>query len=447
MGMEVYSTGTAGLGGAIRRAVEDFVVEETLVDGSVATVQKNQAKPALGASMKKRQFLLCVLVKRNWDTFIAVKNVARSLGISQESIQFAGIKDAKAVTAQYVTIEGVSMEEAAAVHVKDVELRPVGFFRDCLCSFYLLGNNFKIALREVNKPKTALERGITSAVAEIMAAGGIPNFYGHQRFGTTRSITHYVGKALVQGDLEKAAMLFLANPGAYEHPDSRRVRAELETSKDFKLALRDFPMQLRFERIMLAYLVENPNDFSGAFRRLPPKLQMLFVQAWQSYLFNRFLSARVKSGFSLCKAEVGDYLVNLERSGLPVIKTGRIVQSSNITEMNASIQAGRMRVALPIFGAKQKLSEGEMGVIERQVLEEECVKAEEFRVPLLSEICAKGELRSAVCPVKNFAAGAVTIDFDGKAQIPLEFMLLRGAYATVFLREIMKPENPVVVGF
>ncbi len=447
MGMEVYSTGTAGLGGAIRRAVKDFVVEETLVDGSVAAAQKKKAGPALGASMKKQQFLLCVLVKRNWDTFIAVKNVAKALGISQECIQFAGIKDAKAVTAQYVTIEGVSVEEVAAVHVKDVELRPVGFFHESLCSFYLLGNNFKIALKEVNQPRTVLEGTINDALTEILAAGGIPNFYGHQRFGTTRSITHYVGKALVQGDLEKATLLFLAKPGAYEHPDSRRVRGELETSKDFKRALRDFPTQLRFERTMLAHLVDRPNDFSGAFRRLPIKLQMLFVQAWQSYLFNRFLSARIKSGFSLCKAEVGDYIVNLERSGLPMIKTGRIVQSSNITEMNGLIQTGRMRVALPIVGAKQKLSDGEMGLIEKQVLKEESVKAEEFRVSLLPEICAKGELRSAVCPVKNFAVGTATIDSEGKAQVQMEFMLLRGAYATVLLREIMKPENPVIAGF
>ena len=61
----------------------------------------------------------------------------------------------------------------------------------------------------------------------------------------------------------------------------------------------NFPKQLRFERIMLNYLVDNPGDFVGAFQSLPLKLQALFVQAHQSYLFNRFLSERVKHGLPL----------------------------------------------------------------------------------------------------------------------------------------------------
>jgi tRNA pseudouridine13 synthase len=98
--MEVYTTKTAGIGGTIRKTVEDFVVEEVLLDGSKASIKKNvaPAKPALGATASGQRFLLCVLIKRNWDTFMAVKNVAKVLDIDQARIQFAGIKDAKAVT-------------------------------------------------------------------------------------------------------------------------------------------------------------------------------------------------------------------------------------------------------------------------------------------------------------------------------------------------------------
>ena len=39
LGIEVYATKTAGVGGAIRESVEDFVVEEVLVDGSKATCE------------------------------------------------------------------------------------------------------------------------------------------------------------------------------------------------------------------------------------------------------------------------------------------------------------------------------------------------------------------------------------------------------------------------
>ena len=63
-----------------------------------------------------------------------------------------------------------------------------------------------------------------------------------------------------------------------------------------------FPKQLRFERLMINHLVKKPTDFIGAFIRLPFKLQALFVQAYQSYLFNLFLSERLEKGLSLKKA-------------------------------------------------------------------------------------------------------------------------------------------------
>jgi tRNA pseudouridine13 synthase len=445
MGIEAYATKTAGIGGAIRRAVEDFVVEEVLVDGSKATAEGNQAKSPLGATQTRQPFLLCVLVKRNWDTFIAVKELAKALGISQDRIQIAGIKDAKAVTAQHVTVEGVSAEEAVAVRLKGIELRPVGYFRESLCSFYLLGNNFKITVTEIAQTETAVEERVAEVASEVYAAGGIPNFYGHQRFGTTRAITHLVGRAMVQGDMEEAAMVFLAKPSPTEHPESSQVRGELQATRDFNRALQDFPMRLRFERSMLVHLVENPGDFPGAFRRLPIKLQLLFVQAWQSYLFNRFLSSRIRAGIPLGQAQVGDFVVNVERTGLPMIRTGKLVEAGNVAEVNGQIDARRMRVALPIFGAKQKLSEGTMGELERLVLEEESVEAGGFRVPALEEVAARGELRAAVCPVKNFSAQAVASD-EG-TRLPLEFGLLRGAYATVLLREIMKPNDLIAAGF
>jgi tRNA pseudouridine13 synthase len=88
-----------------------------------------------------------------------------------------------------------------------------------------------------------------------------------------------------------------------------------------------------------------------------------------------------------------------------------------------------------------------MGELERQVLAEECVEAQGFQVAAMPEVGARGELRAAVCPVKKPTAGAVSEDSDGSLQVSLDFMLLRGAYATVLLREIMKPTDLIVAGF
>jgi tRNA pseudouridine13 synthase len=449
IGIEVYATETAGVGGVIRESVDDFVVEEVLVDGSKAKIEGSAESRVLGASTSLQRYLLCVLVKRNWDTFIALRNIAKQLGLSQGQIHIAGIKDAKAVTAQHITIENCSMEDVTKVNVKDIEIRPLGYVHDKLSPYYLLGNNFTIRIKAIKLSESPVEKRITETASALEVIGGIPNFFGHQRFGTTRPITHFVGKAILEGDFEEAAMLFLAKPSVYEHPSSRNARAELQSTRDFKQALQNFPRQLRFERLMLSHLVEKPDDFVGAFTRLPVKLQALFVQAHQSYLFNRFLSERIKNGFSLNKAEVGDYVVNVERSGLPMVNVAKVVGAEAVTEVNELVKAGRMRVALPLIGIKQKPSHGAMGQIERQILEEEGIQKENFRVNEISEISGRGGLRAVLATVQGFKlhdTAAFTPNQNGH-QADLSFMLLRGSYATVLLREVMKPANPIKAGF
>jgi tRNA pseudouridine13 synthase len=442
LGIEVYATKSKGIGGFIRGDVEDFVVEEILVDGSKATVNDTCQGRVLNSISKRQHFLVCVLVKRNWDTFIAVKNIAEALGVEQGSIQFAGIKDAKAITAQFITIENVSIDDVKKVSIKDITLNPLGYFHDRLSLFYLLGNNFTIVIKNNFMDQTETIEALTQTMNELETFGGIPNFFGHQRFGTTRPITHLVGKAISQGNFQEAAMLFLAKDSPYEHSDSKRVRQELHVSRDFKQALQSFPKQLRFERLMVNHLVEKPNDYVGAFKRLPSKLQALFVQAHQSYLFNRFLSQRLKHGLHLNEAIAGDFVLGVDRSGLPLNTMVKTVNDENLDQTNEKIKRGKMRVALPIFGAKQNLSKGFMGEIERDVLSTEELSEEPPYLNDLSRIGGKGGLRALVAPVSDF-----------KFQEPLEnsinvqFMLFRGCYATILLREIMKPYDPIISGF
>lgn len=447
IGIEVYLTKSSGVGGVIRKAVEDFVVEEVLVDGSKARVDGVLPVKVLGSTQSKQRYLLCVLVKCNWDTLIAVKNLAKQLGVDQGKIQAAGIKDAKAVTAQYLTVEGGIMNETLNLNLKDIQLRPVGYVREALSTFYLLGNFFSIKIRAIPLEKMAVEERLAEAIEEINATGGFPNFFGHQRFGTTRPITHLVGAALVKGDFRGAAMLFLAKSSSYEHPSSRQARIQLLETGDFKGALESFPRQLRFERFMLRHLAEHQEDFVGAFQCLPQKLQELFVQAHQSYLFNHFLSRRISSGYHLNRAEIGDYVIAIERSGLPLTKVAKVVTADNEPDVNVQVKAGKLRVALPIVGARQKLSGGVMGQIEREVLEEEGVDLEKLPVNPLSQIGGKGGLRTVVTPVCDLRTNVSPDPSGYGCQVELAFMLQRGCYATVLLRELMKPIDPVTAGF
>lgn len=452
IGIEVYATHSPGIGGIIRENIEDFVVQEVLVDGSKAEIDKtagDAGRRALGSSSAANRYLLCVLVKRDWDTLIAVRSVARQLGVSPGHIQIAGIKDAKAVTAQFVTVEGVSAEDIQKVRVKDIEVRFVGYLHDRLSAYYLLGNSFHIMIRAVRHGKSTIQERIRRTLEELDGVGGMPNFFGHQRFGTARPITHVVGKAIVRGKLGEAAMLFLARSSLFEHPASRQARRELHDTQNFKRALKDFPKQLRYERLMLEHLAERPEDSLGAFRRLPKKLLELFVQGYQSYLFNEFLSRRIENGLSLKVAEVGDYVVGVERSGLPMITVCRMVDAGTRAKTNKSVMAGKMRLAIPLVGFRQRFSGGVEGEIERQVLNEEGISLEDFKVRALPETSERGRLRTAIVPINDFGLDGVARDSIKPlgCSVSMRFMLHRGSYATVLLREIMKPRNVVKEGF
>lgn len=450
VGIEVYSTHSSGIGGLIRKDVEDFIVEEVLVDGSKAEIEKTKdlnEQRVLGSSQKKGHYLLCTLVKRNWDTFLALRQVAAQLGARTGQIQIAGIKDAKALTGQFVTVEGISTDDLEQVRVRDIEVSPVGYLHHKLSSFYLFGNNFQIFIKEIDNTKSTVQKRIKKTIEEIETIGGIANFFGHQRFGTTRPITHRVGKAMVNGNYEKAAMLFLADPSANEHPASRKARKQLQTSKDFNKAYENFPKQLRYERLMLRHLAQKPDDFINAFRKLPIKLRMLFTQAYQSYLFNRFLSKRMSNGLQLNKAEVGDYAVNVDHSGLPMPMMAKKVDSTTTMEINKHLKTGKMRLAIPLIGFKQHPSEGIQGEIERQILEEERVAAENFKTIAMPEASNRGELRAILAPVKDFSLEQITCNQSSKCKVKIVFTLQRGSYATVLLRELMKTRNPIRAGF
>ena len=449
IGIEVYATCSLGIGGIIRQFVDDFVVEEVLVDGSKAEINQSAERQVLGSSPVKNRFLLCILVKRNWDMFQALRVVSEQLGISTRRIQIAGIKDAKAVTTQHITVEGVSPEEVQKVQIKDIKIRPIGYFRSKFSSYFLFGNNFHIAIRAINHPKSTIKKRITKTIEELEAVGGVPNFFGHQRFGTTRPITHLVGKAIVKRNFRRAAMLFLAKPSLHEHPESRQAREQLHATQDFKQALKNFPKKLHYERLMLRHLAKKPDDYAGAFRRLPIKLRELFPQSYQSYLFNRFLSRRITCGLSLVRAEVGDYVVNVERSGLPMLTMHKIASVEALTEINKAIEAGKMRLAIPLIGFKQRTSLGVQGEIEKQILEEEAISQEGFKIPAVPEISARGELRTAITPLNNFSLNEVSEDSANasKHEAKVSFTLYRGSYATILLRELVKPRNPIKAGF
>jgi tRNA pseudouridine13 synthase len=446
MGIEAYVTQAEGVGGRIRQLLDDFVVEELLVDGSLASV----SSPAVEAWVPAGEgpYLICVLVKRRWDTFLAVREVAARLHISQKRIRFAGIKDTKALTAQHISLQSVSPSKVLDVQIKDINVYPQRYSKERVYSQLIKGNRFHITVRDIDQPVSVIEEQTRDTKKEIERLGGVPNFFGHQRFGTIRPNTHQIGKNLTRGDAERAAMVFLAEPSAYEHPEAREARQRLQDTMDFGAALEGFPRFLRYERFMLRHLTRYPSDFVGAFRTLPRRLRKLFVQGYQSYLFNRFISERMQRGIPLDEPQVGDYTIKLDEHGLPTEEWSQATEM-NIQTVKDAVREGKLCVAAPLVGPDLPPSKGIQGEIEQKILEDENVAPENFKIPFMPEATAEGRVRAVLNPVWNLQQEEIAEDKEneGKQMMKLGFTLNRGSYATVVLREFMKPQNLIEAGY
>ena len=159
LGIEIYATQSKGIGGKIRQLLDDFIVEELLVDGSLAevTVPDNE-----WLSKGEGPYLICVLVKRRWDTFLAVRQVAERLKISQKRIRFAGIKDTKAFTAQHISLQNVSPTKIFDLQIKDIRVYPKNFSRERMYSQLIKGNRFHITIRRITNSSSDIYKNFNN---------------------------------------------------------------------------------------------------------------------------------------------------------------------------------------------------------------------------------------------------------------------------------------------
>jgi tRNA pseudouridine13 synthase len=126
-----------------------------------------------------------------------------------------------------------------------------------------------------------------------------------------------------------------------------------------------------------------------------------------------------------------------------------IVKNENIAEIQRGIEAGKMRLAIPIMGYKHKSTNGTQSRIEREILEEENVSPNDFKVNAIPEISLKGKLRTATITLTNFDSKETIAHSVKRTELAtsMTFTLNKGSYATIVLREFIKPRNLLKAGF
>jgi tRNA pseudouridine13 synthase len=385
-----------GTGGRIKAEPEDFVVEEI----------------PLYEPSGEGQHVYVGLEKRGISTYQVISAIARRLGIPTREIGYAGLKDARAVTRQVISIDGVEPVQVEALDLPRLKILWVDRHRNKLKMGHLSGNRFTIRVRDVDNQAQAE----AEEVLDELGHRGVPNYFGEQRFGVRRN-THRLGWAMLRGDASAFAHEYLGGPQTDDPPEVRVARAAFDAG-DYQSALAKWPSSQREERRMLEAIVRHGGDVQQGMLALDKKLRRLFVSAYQSYLFNRLLAGRIQA---LDRLEQGDVAFIHAKGAAFLVKDLDIEQPrADCFEISPSG---------PLYGPKVLLAEGRPGQQERDLLKESCLSLDEFRLP---GIRLKGARRPYRIPLTEAQIGWD----DG---LMLSFRLPPGSYATEVLREIMKP--------
>ncbi len=389
-----------GIGGQIKQHLADFRVDEVPIYEPCGE----------GTHLYFR------VTKAGIATPEAVGRLARFLNVRPHDIGVAGLKDARAVTSQMMSVEHVSRATLAGFRDRSVSVEVLGLHGNKLRTGHLKANRFTIRVRGVS----AEQLPVAEAVMEVLARRGVPNYFGEQRFGA-RNASAVLGECLVRNELDEFVAVFLGRPRADDPPNCQAARDAFDAGQ-YAQAMKRWPRQCRGERKALSAYKSNRSS-AAAVGAVDKRMKRLYVSAFQSRIFNEVATRRIDT---LDKVLAGDLAVKADNGAVFAVEDAEAEQP----------RADRFEISPtgPIVGYRSDLAGGEPGTIEAETLRRYRIAPDDFRA--LGPLRAKGTRRALRFELGSPDLSAGT-DEHGP-YIQLQFTAPSGSYATVATREIMK---------
>jgi tRNA pseudouridine13 synthase len=404
-GLPYLTAGLAGVACTARERPVDFAVEEL---------------PAYAPS-GQGDHVYFAIEKVGLSTRAAIERLAAALDVAPRAIGFAGLKDARAVARQVLSLEHADPERVAGLELERLRVLWVDRHRNKLRRGHLRGNRFALRLRGAAVEREADVR----AVLAVLEAVGVPNYFGEQRFGL-RGDNWRVGRALLERDWAAAAAWLAGRPGEGDRPAVRRAR-ELFDAGEYGRAARAWPGQFRSAVRLARAMQRHGGDARAALRAVGGEELRFAVSAYQALLFDRVLAARLAQG-TLAELLLGDLAWRHAN--------GAVFRVEDPDRERPRALALEVSPSGPLFGRRMTAPGGEPGSIEVGVLAAEGLSEEALRGR--GPYAWKGARRPLRVPLGEPSCAAAE-DARGP-YLGLAFALPPGAYATAVLREITKRE-------
>ncbi|MDH3591925.1 MAG: tRNA pseudouridine(13) synthase TruD [Planctomycetota bacterium] len=394
--MSYLTAGLPGTGGAIKVTPEDFCVHEA---------------PLYEAS-GEGSHLYVHIEKRGMPTFEAVRRLAKALGVRERDVGCAGLKDARSVSRQWLSVEHIDRERVLDLDLPGLTVLEAKAHRNKLKLGHLASNRFEVVVRGAEDAAARVP-----PILDVLRRRGVPNWFGAQRFGA-RGITHLLGEALLRRDYDAFLQQLLGGDESLDTSPALAEARRLFNGGDRAAALETMPNKMRVEKKALHALVRY-GDAKRATFAVPTTMRRLYVCAFQSRLFNRILEARL------------DGVDRLQEGDLALLhRNGGVFRVRSVADEQPRCDAFEISPSGPMFGTRSIVAEGEPGRLERATLDATGLGLRDFNVG--SGIRLQGARRALRVPLAEVSFEPMDDAYR------VAFRLPPGSFATVVLRELMK---------
>lgn len=385
----------------IKAIPEDFIVEEI---ADLPLVESGQ-------------FRVYRLTKKNWTTPDLMRFLAKLLSVSPKAIAYGGKKDKHGITTQYITIRDqrdFSLEEP------NFSLKSVGFMRKPMSPALIVGNKFRITIRNLNSADRVLKN------LEEVKVYGFPNFFDDQRFRGTDFRLGFFADRVLRGHYNGALQIYLQaqHISAADKKNRERVAQLLASWRNWEKCLE--LAQGLTERRIFRTLILRPDDFLAALEKIPREEIAMAYAAFGSHLWNELLRRLLKK-----------LVENLEevQAESGVFYFWRTLPPDILDYLKS--------LKLPTPAAKMTFPDDLSRQLYLEILEENDLKFSTFRTRALSRVFFRSFQRKVLLYPQELEVLEVKKDdlHPKKQALVLSFSLPRGSFATMLVKRIMIEEK------
>ena len=402
------------------------------------------------------RYLYFSVLKWNISTNDVILKLANILKVHPKRFGYAGLKDKRGITLQRMSCRSLEANRLAGITRKYVESLQDASSKGLIGSNFLLGdfvykpegtflgdncgNRFSVVIRNCN----IKDHEKCEIIRASLATNGFLNYFGKQRFGNIGN-THIVGKYILSKGYKCAINEILKPNKESQKADIFEALEAYEKSNNASTSIAHLKFKTGIEGLILSSLATKPSNFKEAIKKLPRKQQTLYCHAYQSFIFNRLLSKRVK------------------RFGLAVLPGDLVYKDGDVIFLSEDdVDAYTIdQVLLPLPGISVKLPENDCKNIFEDIVNEEGIDFNNLNKATAKEFDISGSYRKIVVIPENLSISLINysnptdklivteydkllgIEFKHNNEgdmraLRLQFDLPKSAYATMLIREIGK---------